>query len=86
VSDPIITYRPDVAALEAAPTRVVIAVGVESAGVMTGRTALATAHALRQGAAVFPSHHGGFVGGETGWAGQPAAFAARLHEVLDTTG
>jgi hypothetical protein len=32
---------------------------------------------------IFPSHHGGFVGGETGWAGQPEAFAVKLHEVLD---
>jgi pimeloyl-ACP methyl ester carboxylesterase len=86
VSDPIITYRPDVAALRAAPTRVVIAVGEESAGLMTGRAALATAEALGQGAAVFPSHHGGFVGGDTGWAGQPAAFAARLREVLAASG
>ena len=31
----------------------------------------------------FPSHHGGFLGGEFGQAGQPEAFAARLHEVLD---
>ena len=30
----------------------------------------------------FPSHHGGFQGGEHGYAGQPAAVAARLREVL----
>jgi hypothetical protein len=33
---------------------------------------------------VFPSHHGGFLGGEFGYAGQPEAFAERLHEVLDS--
>ena len=33
--------------------------------------------------AVFPSHHGGFLGGEFGQQGQPERFAARLHEVLD---
>src|SRR4051794_31624035 len=35
------SYRPDVEALAAAPTRVVIAVGEESAGVFTGRTSVA---------------------------------------------
>src|SRR5919106_2513684 len=39
-------YRPDVAALAAAPTRVVIAVGEESAGTFTGRAAEATAALL----------------------------------------
>jgi pimeloyl-ACP methyl ester carboxylesterase len=29
-----------------------------------------------------PDHHGGFLGGEHGYAGQPEAFAARLREVL----
>jgi pimeloyl-ACP methyl ester carboxylesterase len=75
-------YRPDVAALAAAPTRIVIAVGEESDGVFTGRTAVATAALLGQEATVFPSHHGGFMGGEFGYAGQPEAFAKRLREVL----
>ena len=75
-------YRPDVDALAAAPTRVVIAVGEESAGVVTGRTAVATAALLGQEATVFPSHHGGFLGGEFGYAGQPEAFAHKLREVL----
>jgi hypothetical protein len=35
---------------------------------------------------VFPSHHGGFMGGEYGYAGQSEAFARRLREVLDGTG
>jgi pimeloyl-ACP methyl ester carboxylesterase len=83
VSDAIADYRPDLAALAAAPTRIVIAVGAESQGVMTGRTSVAVARALGQEATVFPSHHGGFVGGDGGWAGQPEAFAERLHEVLD---
>jgi hypothetical protein len=30
----------------------------------------------------FPSHHGGFLGGEYGWAGDPDAFAAKLRDVL----
>src|SRR5215217_2781157 len=52
-------YRPDVEALAAAPTRIVIAVGEESRGTFTGRTAEATAEHLGQEAVVFPSHHGG---------------------------
>jgi hypothetical protein len=63
------SYRPDVDALAAAPTRVVIAVGEESLGTFTGRTAVATAELLGQEATVFPSHHGGFLGGEFGYAG-----------------
>ena len=77
------SYRPDVDALAAAPTRVVIAVGEESLGTFTGRTAVATAELLGRQAAVFPSHHGGFLGGEFGYAGQPEAFAHRLRDVLD---
>ena len=83
VSNPVTDYHPDVDALNAAPTRVVIAVGIESAGVFTGRTSVATAEALGQQAIVFPSHHGGFLGGEFGHAGEPEAFAVRLREVLD---
>ena len=49
---------------------------------MTGRTAEATAALLGQEATVFPSHHGGFLGGEFGYAGQPEAFARKLREVL----
>jgi pimeloyl-ACP methyl ester carboxylesterase len=77
------SYRLDVNALTAAPTRIVIAVGEESEGTFTARTAVATAERLGQQATVFPSHHGGFLGGEFGYAGQPEAFARRLRDVLD---
>jgi pimeloyl-ACP methyl ester carboxylesterase len=80
---PVSSYRPDVDALAAAPTRIVIAVGEESLGTFTGRTSIATAELLDQEATVFPSHHGGFLGGEFGYGGQPEAFARKLHEVLD---
>jgi pimeloyl-ACP methyl ester carboxylesterase len=83
VSNAITAYRPDVAAVASAPTRVVIAVGVESQGLLTGRTSVATAEALGQEVAVFPGDHGGFLGGEFGQQGAPEAFAARLREVLD---
>ena len=77
------SYRPDPEALAAASTRIVIAVGEESAGVFTGRTSAATADLLGQHPTVFPSHHGGFLGPESGYAGQPEAFAAKLRTVLD---
>ena len=72
-------YHPDVAALAAASTRVVIAVGEETGDVYTARTARATARVLGQEATAFPSHHLGFLDG----AGRPEAFAARLREVLN---
>ena len=81
--DAVSGYRPDFDALRAAPTRVVIAVGAESKGTFTDRTSRATAQALRQEPVVFPSHHGGFLGDEFGQRGEPEAFAATLHEVLD---
>jgi pimeloyl-ACP methyl ester carboxylesterase len=76
------SYHPDVDALTAAPTRVVIAVGEESRDTMTGRASLAAATLLGQEATVFPSHHGGFLGPEFGYAGQPEAFADKLRTVL----
>ncbi|MGW4630324.1 alpha/beta fold hydrolase [Streptomyces rubiginosohelvolus] len=78
-------HRPDVDAIDASPTRVVIAVGEESRAVQTGRTAEAAAELLGQRVTVFPSHHGGFLDGEFGYPGQPDAFAARLREVLDAS-
>ncbi|WP_097886023.1 alpha/beta fold hydrolase [Streptomyces sp. st140] len=78
-------HRPDADAINAAPTRVVIAVGEESRAVQTGRTAEAAAELLGQRVTVFPSHHGGFLDGEFGYPGKPDAFAARLREVLDAS-
>jgi pimeloyl-ACP methyl ester carboxylesterase len=77
------SYRPDVDALVAAPTRVVIAVGEESEGTFTGRTSVATADLLGQSPTVFPSHHGGFVGGDSPYAGQPENFGRKLRAVLE---
>lgn len=82
-SDPVVNYRPDFRALAAAPTRIVIAVGEESKDMFTWRSSEATARLLGQEATVFPSHHGGFNGGEGPYAGKPEAFAARLREVLE---
>lgn len=50
---------------------------------LTGRTSVATAELLGQQVSVFPSHHGGFLDGEFGYAGKPDEFAHRLRQVLD---
>jgi pimeloyl-ACP methyl ester carboxylesterase len=76
-------YRPDIPALAASPTRIVIAVAEESGTTFTGRSAVATAELLGQSATVFPGHHGGFLGAEFGYAGQPEAFARKLRVVLE---
>jgi pimeloyl-ACP methyl ester carboxylesterase len=75
-------FEPDFGALKAASTRIVPAVGVESEGQLAYRGGLAAAERLGVEAVRFPSDHGGFLGGEYGQAGDPDAFAAKLHEVL----
>ncbi len=79
-------YRFDFDALRAAPTRIVVAAGAESEGEFTYRAALAVAEQLGTKAAIFPSHHAGFLGGEFGQRGDPAAFAATLRRVLSEAG
>ena len=76
-------YEPDFDALRSASTRIVLAAGVESEGEMANRGAHAVAERLGQETVAFPSGHGGFLGGEYGQSGEPDAFAAKLHEVLD---
>jgi pimeloyl-ACP methyl ester carboxylesterase len=76
-------YRPDAEALVSAPTRVVIAVAEESGNSLTGRSSEATADLLGQCPTVFPSHHGGFAGPDSGYPGKPEEFARKLREVLD---
>lgn len=75
-------FQPDFEALRAASTRIVLAAGIESAGQLAHRGAIAAAERLGQEPVSFPSDHGGFLGGEYGQAGDPDAFAARLREVL----
>jgi pimeloyl-ACP methyl ester carboxylesterase len=75
-------YEYDFDALRAAPTRIVIGAGAESEGEMAHRAALAVAERLGTEPVIFPSHHGGFLGGEFGWAGDPDAFAPKLRGVL----
>jgi pimeloyl-ACP methyl ester carboxylesterase len=75
-------YEFDFEALRAASTRIVIGAGAESEGGMTHRAAVAVAERLGTEAVTFPSHHGGFLGGEFGQEGDPDAFAATLRGVL----
>jgi pimeloyl-ACP methyl ester carboxylesterase len=76
------SYQPDFDALRSASTRIVVAAGAESEGEMANRGAHAVAERLGTALVTFPSHHGGFLGGEYGWAGEPDAFAAKLRQVL----
>ena len=76
------SYEPDFDALRTASTRIVLASGEESEGEMANRGAYAVAERLGTKVTVFPSDHGGFLGGEYGQTGKPDEFAAKLREVL----
>jgi pimeloyl-ACP methyl ester carboxylesterase len=75
-------YEPDFDALGSASTPIVVAAGEESEGQLPSRGAIADAERLGTKPVIFPSDHGGFLGGEYGQTGQPDAFAAKLREVL----
>ncbi|RYB93228.1 alpha/beta hydrolase [Nocardioides oleivorans] len=81
------TRVPDLDAIRAAPTTVVLGVGEESGGPedgeIAGRAAHAVARELGVDAVVFPGGHNGFLGGEYGQTGKPEEFAAKLREVLE---
>jgi pimeloyl-ACP methyl ester carboxylesterase len=79
-------YEHDFDALRAVSTRIVLAAGEESTGELACRAALAVAERLGIAPVIFPSNHGGFLGGEYGMQGDPDAFAAKLREVLTVTG
>jgi len=76
-------YQPDFDALSKTSTRVVIAAGVESEGTLASRAAYGVAERLGTTPHMFPSDHGGFLGGEYGQSGKPDEFAAALRQVLD---
>ena len=69
------TWQPDVAALRAVPTRVVVGIGEVSRGELCDRTSRALTAALGLEPTMFPGSHIGFLE-------DPVAFAARLREVL----
>jgi len=72
---PTTRYVPDVEALRASPTRVVIGLGAESGHLLTQRTSVAVADRLGVPTTEFPGDHAGFMG-------PTDAFAARLREVF----
>ena len=68
-------FRPDIAALTAAPTQIVIGIGADSGHLSTYRTSTALAELLGVTPVEFPGDHGGFMG-------QPTEFAEVLRKVL----
>jgi pimeloyl-ACP methyl ester carboxylesterase len=70
-----VRFRPDVAALTAAPTRIVVGIGKHSAGELCDRSSRALADLLGVEPTLFPGDHIGF-------AEQPDAFAVRLREIM----
>ena len=80
----LVSYEPDFDALRAASTRIVLAAGEESEGIIAARGAEAVAERLGTKVEVFPGGHNGFLGGEYGQMGKPDEFAMKLREVLDS--
>lgn len=70
-------WRPDVAALRAGPTRIVVGIGADSTGEVCDLTATALAGDLGIEPIVFPGGHIAFVD-------DPAGFVPRLRAVLDS--
>jgi pimeloyl-ACP methyl ester carboxylesterase len=77
-------FQPDVAALRASSVRIVTATGTEGAGTLARRGGEALAAALGVDPVIFPGDHGGFAANEWTPDNDPAAFAAKLREVLAT--
>jgi pimeloyl-ACP methyl ester carboxylesterase len=75
---PTTRYQPDIEALRAAPTRIVVATGATSKGQLANRSALALADRLGTSVVEFPGDHGGFMA-------LPEQFARVLHQVLTQT-
>lgn len=76
-------FEPDLEALRASTVRIVPAIGTEGEGTLARRGGEALARALGVEPTVFPGGHGGFAVSPMSPGGDPAAFAARLREVLD---
>jgi pimeloyl-ACP methyl ester carboxylesterase len=72
---PTTSYQPDIAALQAAPARIVVGAGTTSEGQLANRTAVALARRLGTPVVEFPGDHGGF-------ASLPDQFGRVLDQVL----
>jgi hypothetical protein len=77
-------YRPDADALRATGVRIVPAIGAVGEGTMARRGGEAFADLLGLEPVFFPGDHGGFAANEWSPGNDPAAFAGKLREVLDT--
>ena len=75
---PTTRYRPDIEALRAASTRIVVAGGATSKGQLANRTAVALADRLGTTVVDFPGDHGGFLA-------LAEQFARELDQVLTET-
>jgi len=75
---PTTRYRPDIQALQAASTRIVVAGGTASKGQLANRTAVALAERLGTTVVDFPGDHGGFLA-------LPDQFGRVLDQVLTET-
>lgn len=77
-------YDHDTAALRDSGTRIVLATGATSGAEFAARAAIAFATAVGLEHVQLPGGHTGFLGGEYGQTGEPEAFAAALHRLLDS--
>jgi pimeloyl-ACP methyl ester carboxylesterase len=75
-------FEPDAPALRASPVRIVVAIGVVGEGGLARRGGEAVARLLGVEPVIFPGDHGGFAANEWSPGNDPAAFAAKLREVL----
>jgi clorobiocin biosynthesis protein CloN7 len=75
---PTTRHRPDIQALRAASTRIVVAAGAASTGQLANRSAVALAGRLGTPVIEFPGDHGGFMA-------QPEHFGRVLDQVLTQT-
>lgn len=75
-------FEPDARSLRASSVRIVPAIGALGEGGLARRGGEALARLLGVEPVIFPGDHGGFVANESSPDNDPAAFAAKLREVL----
>jgi pimeloyl-ACP methyl ester carboxylesterase len=76
-------FVPDIEALRTSSVRVIPAIGAEGHGTLARRGGEALAEQMGLEPVIFPGDHGGFAANEWSPSSDPAAFAAKLREVLD---
>lgn len=76
-------FVPDANALRLSSARIVPTIGASSGGGLARRGGEAVARLLGVEPVIFPGDHGGFAANEWSPDNDPAAFAAKLREVLD---